>query len=123
MKLVSVVCRVIEDGGIEHLHNVEPAVFMDLLSNAVEGDADDLAALEAELSAAKPSPPVPNVVPNATTLAAVAEVEARRTGGEIVLPRAVIDPLVAAKTRGELIEKVNELLSQFGARVAKEGEL
>jgi hypothetical protein len=124
VKLLSVVCRVTDDDGKnDRLHNIEPADFLDMLSAATEGEAedvDDLAALQAELDASRkpakgeaaPPPPQP-------TAAATPKV----VGGDVVLPHAAFDPLIGAKTRGELFDAVNALLSQFGARIANAGEL
>lgn len=116
MKLMSVVCRVEDEMG-EHLHNIDPSTFMDLLAAAVEGNEppDELAELQAELDAAKkPAPVAP------TPAAAVPKPV--NVGGMVVLPRAAAEPIVTAKTRGEVYEKLDELLSQFNARLATEGE-
>lgn len=119
MKLVSVVCRVSENGEDDHLANIEPTQFLDLLSESQEStEADDIAALEAELASARApkAPAEPRIAPS------VPAVQPGKSNGMIVLPRAAVEPLFSAKTRGELIEKLNELLSQFNARLANEGE-
>jgi hypothetical protein len=116
MKLLSVVCRVEDELG-EHLHNVEPAVFLDMLSAATEGAVeppDELAELEAELAAAKK--------PSAQAVPTPAVAKPKSAAGMIILPREAAEPIVTAKTRGEVYEKLDELLSQFGARLAQEGE-
>lgn len=111
MKLLSVVCRVEDELG-EHLHNVEPAIFLDMLSAATESQEppDELAELEAELAAAKKTPTAP------------ATDKPKAIAGMLVLPRAAAEPIVTAKTRGEVYEQLDILLSQFGARLAHEGE-
>ena len=118
MKLVSVVCRVSENGEDDHLANIEPAQFLDLLSESQEPpEVNDFAELEAELAAARaPKTPVLEAP------APLPVVQPGKSNGMIVLPRAAVEPLFSAKTRGELIEKLNELLSQFNARLANEGE-
>jgi hypothetical protein len=118
MILKSVVCRVEDELG-EHLHNVDPATFMDLLSAAVEGasEVDELAALEAELNAGKAA-----AAAIATDVAKLATELPKTVNGETVLPYAAFDPLIGAKTRGELFVAVNALLSQFGVRIAEPGQ-
>lgn len=127
MKLASVVCRVVEDDGSEHLHNIEPAVFLDMLSAATEQQEpeDDLAALQAELDAARghnAAANSKNAVPEGAVLTDQGGYAIKQSNGMLVLPREALIPIMQAKTRGELIEKLDELLSQFNARFAKEGE-
>lgn len=126
MRLKFVVCRVDEgEGTVEQLINLDPESFISMLDDATKAEADpadDLAALEAEMGRAKVmvapvekahamSPlPVDAPIPNGTIVAG--------DGHTILLPRVAIEPLVQAKTRGELIEKLNELLSPFGIQVA-----
>lgn len=124
MKLLAVVCRV-EDDGVEKLHNIEPAIFLDMLAASQESEADDLATLEAELAASRqhqePATPV-NAIPEGSSFVNGVAVRTQTVEGLTVLPRAVAEPIVTAKTRGEVYEKLDELLSQFGARLAREGE-
>lgn len=120
MRLKFVVCRVDEgEGTVEQLINIDPESFISMLDEATKqsGGADaDLAALEAEMGRTKEtthavSPlPVDAPIPNGTIVAG--------DGHTILLPRAAVEPLVQAKTRGELIEKLNELLSPFGIQIA-----
>lgn len=120
MRLKFVVCRVDEgEGTVEQLINLDPESFISMLDDATKEEAspaDDLAALEAEMGRAKEqahavSPlPVDAPIPNGTIVAG--------DGHTILLPRVAIEPLVQAKTRGELIEKLNELLSPFGIQIA-----
>ncbi|MDI3304678.1 MAG: hypothetical protein QJR04_25350 [Burkholderia multivorans] len=47
---------------------------------------------------------------------------AAREGAEAVtnvIPRSAVEPLVQAKTRGELIEKLGELLAPYGITIAE----
>lgn len=111
------VCRVDEgEGTVEQLCNLDPESFLSMLegaTNAPQDPADDLAALEAEMRGAKPTVPTP-AAPAAPQPAALVSGD----GQTILLPRAAVEPLVQAKTRGELIEKLNELLSPFGIQIA-----
>lgn len=126
MRLKFVVCRVDEgEGTLEQLINLDPESFIALLDEATKqsggGADDDLAALEAELRGAKQPvavqvASVAPVVPDTESLPAGVLVSGN--GKTILLPRAAIEPLVQAKTRGELIEKLNELLSPFGIQIA-----
>lgn len=123
MRLKFVVCRVDEgEGTVEQLINLDPESFISMLDDATKqggGADDDLAALEAEMgrakaAAAEPAAPVTAVGSPATAGAALVSGD----GQTILLPRAAVEPLVQAKTRGELIEKLNELLSPFGIQIA-----
>lgn len=119
MRLKFVVCRVDEgEGTVEQLINLDPESFISMLDDATKqggGADDDLAALEAEMGRAKAAAaePVPTA-PAAPQPAALVSGD----GQTILLPRAAVEPLVQAKTRGELIEKLNELLSPFGIQIA-----
>lgn len=119
MKLTHVVCYIEDEHG-EHMQKIAPAVFLDILSEATSEvtPEDDLAALAAEISRSRtPTPTAP-----AKAAPAPAQAAPKTIAGEIVLPRSAVDPLVKAKTRGELIEQLDIILSQFNARIAKEGE-
>lgn len=122
MRLKFVVCRVDEgEGTVEQLINLDPESFISMLDDATKqggGADDDLAALEAEMGRAKvaaQAPEMPVPLPNEKHAPGVL---IAGDGQTILLPRAAIEPLVQAKTRGELIEKLNELLSPFGIQVA-----
>lgn len=127
MKLKAVVCRITEidsngNESIEQLVNLDPESFIALLDDATKQEwaqgADDLAALEAEMGRAKApaqAPEMPAPLPN-EKLAPGALIAG--DGQTILLPRAAVEPLVQAKTRGELIDKLNELLSPFGIQIA-----
>lgn len=130
MKLKAVVCRITEidsngNESIEQLVNLDPESFIALLDDATKDEAsptDDLAALEAEMGRAKvtaqaPEMPVPVPVPVPNEKLAPGVLIAG-DGQTILLPRAAVEPLVQAKTRGELIDKLNELLSPFGIQIA-----
>ena len=124
MRLKFVVCRIDEgEGTVEQLINLDPESFISMLDDATkqEGGADDdLAALEAEMGRAKVAAVEPAHVENPATQtkAIPAGIMVGGDGQTILLPRAAVEPLVQAKTRGELIEKLNELLSPFGIQVA-----
>lgn len=125
MRLKFVVCRVDEgEGTVEQLINLDPESFISMLDDATKqggGADDDLAALEAEMGRAKAAAAVPlsPAAPHAPVPAALpADVMVSGDGKMILLPRAAVEPLVQAKTRGELIEKLNELLSPFGIQIA-----
>ena len=72
------------------------------LGDTTPGDASEMPA-----STLGPDAPLPEGV-------------VRDDVGFIVLPRASLDTVMQAKTRGELIEKINELLAPYMLRVATE---
>lgn len=122
MRLKFVVCRVDEgEGTVEQLINLDPESFIAMLDDATKAEAsptDDLAALEAEMGRAKApaqAPEMPVPLPNEKLAPGVL---IAGDGQTILLPRAAVEPLVQAKTRGELIDKLNELLSPFGIQIA-----
>lgn len=121
MKLTHVVCYIEDEHG-EHMQKIAPAVFLDILTEATSEvtPEDDLAALEAEISRSRT--PTPAAPAKAAAAPAPAQAAHKVVAGEVVLPRSAVDPLVKAKTRGELIEQLDIILSQFNARIAKEGE-
>ncbi|HJQ13069.1 MAG TPA: hypothetical protein VJ840_18700 [Gemmatimonadaceae bacterium] len=119
MKLKAVVCRVDDGPGTpDQLINLDPHSFIELLDQATQ--EDDLAALEAEMyGKAAPATPSLHIEPKETQTTAVpAGMMVAADGKSILLPREAIEPLMQAKTRGELIEKFNELMQPFGIQVA-----
>lgn len=122
MRLKFVVCRVDEgEGTVEQLINLDPESFISMLDDATKAETepvDDLAALEAEMGRAHQA--AATVATSAAPQHAAAP-EGTMVSGDgkvVLLPRAAVEPLVQAKTRGELIEKLNELLSPFGIQIA-----
>lgn len=117
MQLTAVVCRVWRDGAkTDELISLEPVEFVRLLDAAVPQaeEANDLAQLERELAGYKPS--ANNASPEGAILVGETPMPTgthRKEGEWVSLPAEVLTPLVAAKTRGELRDKVNALLAPF----------
>lgn len=97
MKLVSIECLVENDSGAQAVLPIAAEDFALMLLPHLFPDADAEAEVETE----------------STVLAA-------REGADAVtkvIPRSAVEPLVQAKTRGELIEKLGELVAPFGVTI------
>jgi hypothetical protein len=131
MKIKAVVCRVDDENGNQNvLANVTLDDFIAYLGEMTAEPEDELAALERELAGYQPqanakTPAQEKAENEGRLVPGDALASARPSGQVVVIPRSneLVVNICNAKTRGDVYAALDMLLSQFGARLAKDGEV